>query len=62
MRVCDRHPAERAADDITFGNDDTHADLCSACIAMVRDFIGKPEQKTVDPEKPKRSILGLRKN
>ena len=62
MRVCDRHPTEKAADGIALLNDDTRADLCAACVAMVRDFLGKPEQKSVDPEKPKRSILGLRKN
>jgi hypothetical protein len=43
-------------------SDDTRADLCAACGALVRDFLGKPEQKSVDPEKPKRGFLGLKKN
>lgn len=62
MRVCDRHPADKAADSIRIESDDTEADLCAVCIALVREFLGKPEQKSVDPEKPRRGLLGLRKN
>lgn len=59
MRVCDRHPGERANDGIKFLVDDSHADLCPACMALVREWLGLPEQKTIDPEKPKRGLLGL---
>lgn len=62
MKVCDRHPTEKANDGIKFVSDDSHADLCSACIALVRDFLGMPERKSVDPTPPKRGILGLKRN
>lgn len=61
MRVCDRHPTEKAADELVLNHDGARADLCAACIALVRDFIGQLELKTIDPEKPKKKgFLGLK--
>lgn len=57
MKVCDRHPNERANDGIKFHSDDSGADLCPACVALVRDWLGMPERKDIEPEKPKRGIL-----
>jgi hypothetical protein len=62
MRVCDRHPAVRSHDQITIKSTDVIADLCPECMTLINEFLGRPENKTIAPEK-KRSILGLgRKN
>lgn len=57
MRVCDRHPTEKAADTMVIATEGIHADLCVKCLVMVRDFLGVTEKTAIDPEKPKRGIL-----
>lgn len=58
MRVCDRHPTAKAADELMLKSDGSPVDLCVECVALVREFIGKPEATTVDPQPPpKRGLL-----
>lgn len=62
MKVCDRHPTEKAIDTLQLNVEAIDMDLCARCVQMVREFVGAPEKTSVDPEKPKRGFLGLKKN
>lgn len=63
MRVCDRHTDRPSAEKLSLFSEGIDADLCAECKALVLQFLGHSEKKPIDPtEKPKRSILGLRKN
>jgi len=60
MRVCDRHNRKPAKDTIFIESSDTSVDLCAKCIEQITQFISNSRQDEV--EKPKRNILGLKKN
>jgi len=60
MRMCDRHNRTKATDTMHIKSLECHFDLCRECSEQVVEFMANTKQETV--EKPKRNILGLRKN
>lgn len=44
MKVCDRHPTEKAVDTLHFPTEDTRIDVCDQCKFAVLELLSTPDE------------------